>query len=283
MSAVSHHSYRKSRWIPTTNTAKNHDAVRTIMPKKGTILKFKNYNHSMRVPFVVYSDFECLTESIDTCSPSGIKSYTHQYHKHKPSGYCYIIKCYDDNLMKPLLRRYTARSEDDDIGLKFITALEKDIRELHKKFKGNKNAVINVKENASFQEATKCHICDEELCGDKVLDHDHLTGKYRGAAHNSCNINYKIPKHIPVIFHNLAGYDAHLFINNLGMTEGDIDCIPNNEEKYISFSKKIKVGEYTNKKGKTITDNRTLRFIDSFKFMISPLEALVTNLSKGSA
>ena len=259
---------------------KDHDAVRSVMPKKGAILKFMKWIQGMRVPFAVYGDFECLLKTIDTCPPNDLNSFTLKYQKHKPSGYCYIIICYDDNLMKPLLRRYTARSEDEDIGLKFITALEKDIRELYKTFNYNKKAVISVNDNTSYQEATKCHICDGELNGDKVLDHDHLTGKYRGAAHNDCNLNYKIPDHIPVIFHNLAGYDAHLFINNLGVTEGPIDCIPNNEEKYISFSKKIKVDEYTNKKGKKVTINRTLRFIDSYKFMPSGLESLVNNLPK---
>ena len=65
---------------------------------------------------------------------------------------------------------------------------------------------------------THCHICDEKLEGDKELDDDHLTGKYRGSSHKSVNINYKIPEHIPVIFHNLANYDAHLSsIKNLGV------------------------------------------------------------------
>ena len=118
------------------------------------------------------------------------------------------------------------------------------------------------------------------LNGDKVLDHDHLTGKYRGAAHNSCNLNYKIPKHIPVIFHNLSGYDAHLFIKNLGVSQGKIDCIPKNEEKYISFKKEIIVDRFTDKNGKEFNVKREIRFIDSFKFMASSLDKLVSNLSK---
>ena len=67
----------------------------------------------------------------------------------------------------------------------------------------------------------------------KVWDHCHFTGRFRGAAHNLCNLWYSKLKFIPVIFHNLSGYDSHLFIKNLGFTEGNIDCIPNNEEKYI--------------------------------------------------
>ena len=85
---------------------------------------------------------------------------------------------------------------------------------------------------------------------EKDKDHCHYTGRFRGAAHNSCNLNYKKPKFIPVVFHNLSGYDSHLFIKNLGFTDGTIDCIPNNEEKYISFTKNTVVGSYTNKEGK---------------------------------
>lgn len=77
---------------------------------------------------------------------------------------------------------------------------------------------MTTKDKENYRNATHYHICGELLNKDKVLDHDHLNGRYRGAAHNNCNINYKLPKHIPVIFHNLAGYDAHLFIKNLGVT-----------------------------------------------------------------
>ena len=106
-----------------------------------------------------------------------------------------------------------------------------------------------------FNEADTCWICKGELNDDKVRDHCHFTGRYRGAAHNHCNLKYKKPNFIPVIFHNLSGYDSHLFIKELGFNEGDIDCIPNNEQKYISFSKSIQVRSYIkkvkNEKGET--------------------------------
>ena len=82
-----------------------------------------------------------------------------------------------------------------------------------------------------------------------------------------------------MVFHNLSGYDSHLFIKNLGFTEGNIDFIPNNEEKYISFTKKIQVGSYT-KKGETKPLDHEIRFIDSFKFMATSFEKLVNNLPK---
>jgi len=123
---------------------------------------------------------------------------------------------------------------------------------------------------------------------DKVRDHCHLTGKYRGAAHNDCNLSYKIPKFIPVYFHNLSGYDSHLFIKKLKTANGDeINCIPKNEENYISFSKKVIVDKYMKKtpnkdgevKLKEKTVERELRFTDTFRFMATSLDALSKNLS----
>ena len=81
-----------------------------------------------------------------------------------------------------------------------------------------------------------------------------------------------------MVFHNLSGYDSHLFIKNLGFTAGNIDCIPNNEEKYISFTKNTEVDTYTNEKGETKLKYHKIRFIDSFKFMAASLDSLVNNL-----
>ena len=81
-------------------------------------------------------------------------------------------------------------------------------------------------------------------------------------------------------FHNLSGYDSHLFIKELGFSEGNIDCIPNNQERYISFTKRIQVDSYTNKKGETKPLYHKIRFIDSYKFMAASLDSLVNNLPK---
>ena len=101
-----------------------------------------------------------------------------------------------------------------------------------------------------FKNTKNCYACDKEFKKeeDKVKDHCHHTGKYRGAACISCNSKMKKPKFIPIIFHNLQNYDSHLFIKNLGKTEGKINCIPKTEEKYIFFSKGIIVDEFINKK-----------------------------------
>ena len=78
--------------------------------------------------------------------------------------------------------------------------------------------------------STHCHICNKELGKDRVRDHCHLTGKFRSAAHEDCNLKYRVPKFFPVVFHNLSGYDNHLFIKTLGNSVGDIYCILDNEE-----------------------------------------------------
>ena len=111
-----------------------------------------------------------------------------------------------------------------------------------------------------------------------MRDHCHLSGKLRGAAHKIANLKYKVPEFFPVVFHNLSGYDSHLFIKTLGNSEGNISCIPNNEENYIYFSKQVIVDKFVNKEGKKVNVKCELRFIDSFRFMSSRLDKLSSNL-----
>ena len=241
------------------------------MPKKGTMLKFKNYHRSEKVPFIVYADFECLNKPIQSCGPNPESSYTEQYQKHKPISFCYYIECFDDEVYKPRLVSYTGK----DAAQKFVEMLEEDIKIIANI--PEKKMIFGKTEKERFDEETKCWIRNKEFNDDKVRDHCHFTGRYRGAAHNECNLNYKKPNFTPVVFHNLTGYDSHLSIKNLG---GNIDCIPNNEEKYISFAKEIRVGSYTNEKGETKPLHHRVRFIDSFKFMPASLNNLVNNLPK---
>ena len=278
-----------------TEYCQNNEEVKIEMPMikddEGKFLRpeyiyFKNHYKKQRVPFVVYADFECFTEKIDTCQPDDGKSFTNQYQKHSPSGFSYLIKCFDDNLFSPKLVKYTAKSTDDNIPQLFIESLEKDIKEIYNRFKKPKKMVMTREDRINYKKATHCHICEKEIKDEdlyrKVRDHCHLTGKFRGAAHSICNLKYRLPKFYPVIFHNLSGYDSHLFIKNLGKSEGKIDCIPNNEEKYISFTKEILVDKFINKEGEEKEVKRKIRFIDSFKFMAASLDSLVKNLPKES-
>ena len=104
------------------------------------------------------------------------------------------------------------------------------------------------------------------------------TSEFRGAAHEVCNLKYKVPKSFPVVFHNLSGYDSHLFIKTLRNSEGDIYCIPNSVENYISFTKQVIVDKFVKKEGKEVNVKRELRFIDRLRFVASCLGKLSSHL-----
>ena len=88
-----------------------------------------------------------------------------------------------------------------------------------------------------FQQSNNCWICKKLIDNDeeKVRDHCHGTGKFRSAAHWDCNINFRLTKNVPVIFHNLRGYESHLIFNELDKSDEKINVIPNGLEKYMAF------------------------------------------------
>ena len=257
----------------------SNETVAVKMPPRQTFLKFENFNKQFPIPFVIYADFECFTKPMSNCSPNPEDSYSYNYQKHEPSGFCFYIKGINPDIkFKPII--YTKKNPDDDIALIFVNKLEKVTNKIYEDFYMRAKSIeISQEQYKKYKKSTVCHICRKELLPeDKVCDHCHFTGKYRGAAHRNCNLQCRKPMIIPVIFHNLQGYDAHLFIKQLSKIKGDFTCIPSTEEKYISFSKKVKVDEYQNKDGKTVSLNMELRFIDSFKFLQTSLANLVKNL-----
>ena len=254
----------------------NNKTVFVKMPEKGTMLYFKNYHKQLPMPFVVYADFECFTKPMNNCSPDPNKSYGYNYQKHEPSGFCYYIKGITDSFV-PVT--YTKNKDSDDLALIFVNKIVEVTQSIYDKYyRRPKTLSLSRDEQKSFNKATTCHICSGLLNGDKVRDHCHFTGKYRGAAHNKCNLMCRKPKILPVILHNLQGYDSHLFIKQLATIPGELNCIPSTEEKYISFSKKIKVGEYKDLSGFINPILFEIRFIDSFKFLQTSLANLVSNL-----
>ena len=256
------------------------ESIKINMPKPETFIKFKNYLHGEKAPFVIYADFECYNKLIHTNTPDPNKSYTNKLTIQEPASFVYYIKSFNESVYKSKLRRYVKENEEDpDVIDVFINWLEEDVKIIAEL--GNEKMKITPKEEEQFKQASNCWICGKLLnLEDRVRDHCHFTGRYRGAAHNLCNLKYSKPNNISVFFHNLTGYDSHLFIKKLGVTTGPIDCIPNNEENYISFSKTIKTGEYTNKKGETKDKYFKIVFKDSMKFLLSSVEALVNNLPK---
>ena len=270
------HFTKEDLLLKHTTYCSSNESAAVKMPPSKTILKFQNYNKQFPIPFVIYADFECFTKPIGTCCPNPENSYSYNYQKHEPSGFCFYIKgIVPGKTFKPIL--YTKKTPNDDVSFIFVSKLEKVVHKIYQDFYFRPLPLrMTQEQRVSYSKSEKCHICNEELLPtDKVCDHCHFTGEYRGAAHRSCNLQCRKPMIIPVVFHNLQGYDAHLFIKQLSKLNGDLSCIPSTEEKYISFSKKIKVDEYQSRNLRTVSLYLELRFIDSYKFLQTSLANLV--------
>ena len=243
---------------------------RIEMPQPGSKVFFNNYQNQLPVPFVIYADFEALTRKIDSCSPRGDKSYTQAYQKHEACGFGYKVVChYDKKYSKPAVI-YRGKNTVP----KLYRNLTEEVLYCKKVIKENfqKPLIMFKKDEEDFQKSKKCWICQKRYKANEnpVRDHCHITRKYRGSAHNTCNLRLQISPEkikIPVIFHNLKGYDGHLIIEGMGdiIKEKEeplnIDVIASNTEKYITFT----IGKH-------------LKFIDSYQFMASPLANLAKNL-----
>ena len=248
--------------------------------KSNNILKFNNFHKQQPVPFVIYADFEAIIEKIHGCKRNNDKSYTEAYQKHTDCGFGYkVVCCYDDKYSKEV-RLF----KGEKAVYKFMEEMLKEVKYcknvIKKEF--NKPLKMTKQDEIQFRKTDECYICNKKYSDKdiKVRDHCHITGKYRGSAHQECNLKLRVnPEEIkiPVIFHNLRGYDSHFIMQEIGAvvknhkyknnkgveTEMTINAIPNNMEKYMAFM----LGNH-------------LTFIDSFQFMSSSLEKLVNNIPK---
>ena len=156
-----------------------------------------------------------------------------KYHNHISCSFAYKVVCIDDRFSKPIV---VFRGEN--AVYEFIKAILKEYEHCKKVMKKhfNKNLIIT-EEEEEFQLSNTCRICKKLIDNDdeKVRDHCHVTGKFRGAAHWDCNINFQLTKKVPVIFHNLKGYDSHLIFCELNKFDVKIEIIPNRLEKYMAF------------------------------------------------
>ena len=229
---------------------------------------------------MIYADFEAITEKISNCQPDDNQSYTNAYQKHTYCGFGYkLVCCYDDKYSKPLIMYRGEKAV-----YKFMEQMLKEVKYcknvMKKEF--NKPLKMTKKDEEKFKKAEECYICNKKYTDEdiRVRDHCHITSNYRGSAHQECNLKLRVnPEQlkIPVIFHNLRGYDSHFIMQEIGAIvknhaytnkkgekcQMNINAIPNNMEKYMAFML-----------------GNNLTFIDSFQFMSSSLEKLVSNLPK---
>ena len=177
----------------------NNECVKIVMPPPGTFLRFKNFLHSEKAPFAIYANFESLIKPMDNSDPDPNKSYTKKYQKHEPTSFSYYINSSIDGVYKPVLRKYTkTKPEDTDAMDVFIKWLEEDVKAIANI--EEKKMIFTKEDREQFNKASDCWICGEELGNDRVRDHCHFTGRYRGPAHNNCNLKYRKPKSISVFF-----------------------------------------------------------------------------------
>ncbi|CAB4008874.1 Gastrula zinc finger [Paramuricea clavata] len=230
---------------------------KTMMPKRGSKVVFKNHKRQLPVQFVIYADFESLLIPVD-----GEGKCLRKTHDHEMCSYGFKRVCYYDGKYDGEYRSYRGVGAIGRFLSELLGEVEKCNEIIQNEF--NKEVVMSVKDYDKLEKATECHICGGKFSeGDKkVLDHCHVTGKFRGAAHNSCNLNHKLTGKIPVVFHNLRGYDGNFIMQGVAELGEKIEVIANNMQKYMSF-----------------TVGKQLVFIDSMQFMSSSLEALVKNLN----
>ena len=248
------------------------------MPTKdNNTIKYNQGEKSIKLPFVVYTDLECLLEKMSTCQNNPNESSTTEIDKHTPSGYSLFTHCSFDKTRNKL---------DYYRGKDCMKKFCKDLREHATKiinYEKKKMIPLTKEEKINYNEQEICYICKKEFDNNdkkhyRVRDHCHYTEKYRGAAHNICNLRYKIPKEIPVVFYNGSTYDYHFIIKELVKEfDGNFECLGENTEEYITFSVPIK----KKIENKNIEITYKIKFIDSYRFMSMPLSKLIDNLSEG--
>ena len=210
----------------------------------------------------------------------GKGAYTERINTHVPSGWCVHGTFAYRGVPNPL-KIYRGK----DCVEKFVEHIEEEVKQLYATFPRQPMIELTNVLKREHKAQRKFHVCLKEFNDPrnrKVRDHCHCTGLYQAAAHNNCHLKYQIPDHIPIVFHNLNGYDTHLFIKELGkrFNKKDIGVLTENKEKYVSFNIEInvKLAGVSNKDDREVCKNIQLRFIDSCRFMGSGLDKLESNL-----
>jgi hypothetical protein len=235
------------------------------LPEEGKqYISFDKQYKQLDVPFVIYADLESVLVPV-----SDNDKNVYQNHQVSHIG-CKLVSRYPQYL-KDEYKEFTGKDAMTQFIL-YCLEMEKKGSYIVKYY--DKKMIISDEQETNFLKSTHCHICSKKYKDDdiKVRDHDHITGLFRGSAHQQCNLEYKYKQYrMPVIFHNLRGYDSHFIIQYIAKLKEqdknrklDISVIPNTMEKYLSFS-----------------INKCV-FLDSLQFTGASLESLVCALNKSN-
>lgn len=250
--------------------------VRLTLPEPGeNCLKFKNFKHKIKMPFVIYADTECLCVPINDDKADKIdprkKSYRVKKQVHVPYAIGWVLKYFlHDDYENDFFQITSGPNCVEDFVLKL-----KEVAKLVNNVYDNPYPIIMTQEDwENFDNADRCHICERlfsETGEPKVRDHLHFKGppsNYVGAACQSCNVNYFPDKRVNVYFHNGSHYDFKILVRAIANADPEvpIDVIPLNNENYVSFTVRYSGVQF--------------RFLDSYRFLGSSLDALVKTTDK---
>jgi len=198
-----------------------HKPILPEMPKEGDCVEFKAWEHTVRHPFAIYADFESLLTKTDEKKGSN----TRVIQMHKAMSYGFLVKASEDVPVELLTQHeiptrpviYRGNENKTDVAKHFVESIIDVARKIESLMKINIPIIMTEAEEKTHQECSVCNLCKCSLAGGvKVMDHDHLTGKFRGTLCSRCNLKLQQPKFVPVFFHNLSNYDSHFIITELG-------------------------------------------------------------------
>ena len=230
---------------------------KTSIPKE-CIVKFKNLSKSLRHPFVIYADFECLTVKIHCTTPSSESSFTQRIEMHTPISYAMIAVNVKSEI---IFHEYY-------VGENAVQHFLNTLKYVSEKPIATMKVIMPVRGSRNYNPHS-CVLCGKTFTPKdvKTRHHEHFLGEGEivGLAHQSCNLNYRSTYFIPIFIHNLRGYGSHLILKHAPADYAKgMQIIPTNMQKLISFS------------------FDPMRFLDLFQFLDTSLEVLVNNLTKTS-
>jgi hypothetical protein len=238
------------------------EAVVTVCPDKDkSLLKFTNDQNQLPVPYKIICDFESLTPKVQTCPNNPKRPSTMRIEHQQPCSFHYVVIRSDGKQVREKIYR------GENAPKVLLECLLKEYNDIEKLLKEIEPIRMTPAQRYEYENAKTCHICKRVIDptsenNNKVRDHDHITGEYRGAAHNLCNLKFRFKPHVPVFFHNLKGYDGHLIMQGMSKWPEKLEVLAQTLEKYsiIKFGKLI--------------------FKDTLQFLNASLDTLVSSMAE---